>query len=141
MRRWLLIALLFVLPLQMVWGAAAPYCAHESQPGAAKHFGHHEHDHQGGAQSSAGANDSAQGIGANHVDCDSCHLSTGAALPCAEVEVSASAPGLVPVHRLPSYRSPIPPGPERPDIAVTSPAARFGGGVVSGVSTRTFRHA
>ena len=140
MRRWLLIALLFVLPLQMVWGAAAPYCGHESRAGAAKHFGHHEHDHQG-AQSSAAADDSAQGIGANHVDCDSCHLGASATLPCADVEVSAAAPGRVPGHRLPSYRSPTPPGPERPDIAITPPAARFGGGVVSGVSTRTFRHA
>ena len=51
MRRWLLIALLFVLPLQMVWAAAAPYCAHEAKLSATKHFGHHEHEHQRGSES------------------------------------------------------------------------------------------
>lgn len=44
MRRWLLTFLLVLLPLQFVWGAAAPYCKHEESP-AVQHVGHHEHRH------------------------------------------------------------------------------------------------
>ena len=52
MRRWLFIFLLLVLPFQMVWAAAAPYCAHEVNPSAKKHFGHHEHKHSAGDRKS-----------------------------------------------------------------------------------------
>ena len=46
MRRWLLIFLLFLLPLQLSWAASAAYCEHErdTQPG---HWGHHEDEPRG----------------------------------------------------------------------------------------------
>jgi hypothetical protein len=42
-RRFLIVFLLAMLPLQFSWAAVASYCAHETQ--GAGHFGHHEHDH------------------------------------------------------------------------------------------------
>ena len=42
MRRWLLIFLVFLLPLQYSWAMSAAYCAHE-QDAQTQHWGHHEH--------------------------------------------------------------------------------------------------
>lgn len=44
MRRWLILLLLAVLPLQFTWSVAAAYCQHEvsSKP---SHIGHHPHEH------------------------------------------------------------------------------------------------
>lgn len=131
MRRWLLIAMLLVLPAQMVWAAAAPYCAHETKLAAAKHFGHHEHQHKV-TNPAIGADDGSDALGASHVDCESCHLGAGATLPCSEISVGDMPPAAVPDQPLPRYRSHTPPGPERPNIAEASPAVRFGGGVASG---------
>lgn len=116
MRRWLLIALLFVLPLQMVWAAAAPYCAHEAKSSATKHFGHHEHEHQGTGSPLADAQGDASAT-AGDVDCGSCQLSAGATLPCGEVAVGAAARAVVLDRDVPRYQSHTPPGPERPNIA------------------------
>lgn len=116
MRRWLLVALLFVLPLQMVWAAAAPYCAHEASPGATAHFGHHEHEHQGTPSPLAGADDSS-GAATGDLDCGSCHLGASATLPCSGVAVEAAAHTVVLNRDVPRYRSHTPPGPERPNIA------------------------
>ena len=45
MKRLFLIILLLSLPIQAAWSAMNAYCQHE-QGNAAKHFGHHTHDHQ-----------------------------------------------------------------------------------------------
>ena len=45
MRKWLAIVLLVFLPLQFSWAAVASYCQHETGA-AAKHFGHHAHQHK-----------------------------------------------------------------------------------------------
>lgn len=45
MRRLFLILMLLILPVQVSWGAASVYCNHESGA-AAKHFGHHSHQHK-----------------------------------------------------------------------------------------------
>lgn len=52
MLRWLTIVLLFVLPVQFAWSAAAAYCQHEQVP-AKMHIGHHSHEH--GATSETGS--------------------------------------------------------------------------------------
>ncbi len=44
MRKVLALLLISLLSLQASWAAAASYCLHE-QGAAAKHFGHHEHQH------------------------------------------------------------------------------------------------
>ncbi len=75
MRRWLIIALLLVLPLQFAWAAAAAYCGHEEAP-AKTHVGHHAHEHQAD-QSDSGADKQYAKAGklVADNDCGYCHLS------------------------------------------------------------------
>lgn len=68
MRRWFAILLLMFLPLQSLWAAAAPYCAHEESP-KSMHVGHHAHEHQ----DSDADQDSSNGPAASHADCHVCH--------------------------------------------------------------------
>lgn len=86
MRRWLLVFLLFVLPLQFTWASAAGYCRHEQEANA-RHVGHHSHEHAGdrdtaskSAQPAADDGD-ATALGLEHSDCSFCHL--GCAKPFA----------------------------------------------------------
>jgi len=78
MRRWLLVLLLFALPLQWSWAAAAPYCGHEAAAAPAAHPGHHAHEHAGDGnvaqKTPASAND--QPSGADDADCIACHGGT-----------------------------------------------------------------
>jgi hypothetical protein len=76
MRRWLIMFLLSLLPLQVSWAAAATvdYCAHDQ--GGASHFGHHEdanaHDHD---EHAAEADKSQGAAGQLHLDHEHNHLS------------------------------------------------------------------
>ena len=79
MRRWLTIVLLFVLPIQFAWSAAAAYCQHEEAPASA-HIGHHSHAHKAGKASSDaseqhGSKASKAGKLVADNDCGYCHLS------------------------------------------------------------------
>lgn len=79
MRRWMLLLLLFVLPLQALWAAAAPYCQHEvlaTGTGAAGHFGHHAHAHVEAPDPHASPASLAS-AGADHADCAGCHSASG----------------------------------------------------------------
>lgn len=115
MRRWLVIVILLVLPLQFTWGAAAPYCAHEAASAANAHPGHHQHLHQGGSNATKAGDDGAD-VGAKHPDCASCHAGTATTLPLPAAELAiAPRDGLR--ERPPArYRSHTPSVPERPDI-------------------------
>ena len=74
MRRWVLMVMLLVLPFQLVWGAAAPYCAHEASASVDPHFGHHEHQHGADAPGDASSEHSASKLpGGNDLDCGLCH--------------------------------------------------------------------
>ncbi|MDH4463487.1 MAG: hypothetical protein QE290_05540 [Acidovorax sp.] len=79
MRRWFLILLLVLLPLQSVWAEAAAYCQHEGQLAgdSTSHWGHHEHDH-GDAPLASGDDASSAWAGVD-VDCNVCHA--GGAVP------------------------------------------------------------
>lgn len=66
-RRLLFIILLLCVPLQMAWAMSGSYCAHEAGS-AAKHFGHHEHQHRTAADKSADKSKP----GAKHKDCNAC---------------------------------------------------------------------
>ena len=132
MRRWLFVLLLLVLPLQAVWASAAPYCAHETSTSAKRHFGHHEHQHQTGGETSQAFDDNPEGPGAYHADCETCHLGCSATLPAPTAAVEALPHGAVLAFHHPCYASHVPSGPERPDRSASAPAARFGGGVVPG---------
>ncbi|MCO4095188.1 MAG: hypothetical protein HEQ37_17905 [Acidovorax sp.] len=81
MRRWFLVLLLVLLPLQSVWAEAAAYCQHESQLAGAttSHWGHHEHDH-GDAPLASGDDASSAWAGVD-VDCNVCHAGGACAVP------------------------------------------------------------
>ena len=80
MRRFLLIFMLCLLPLQWSWAAAARVCEHER---AAAHFGHHEHQHGAdaalesasleSASLESDADASAHAALQPHPDCHTCH--------------------------------------------------------------------
>ncbi|MBA4092595.1 MAG: hypothetical protein C0489_00775 [Candidatus Accumulibacter sp.] len=78
MRRWLATLLLVLLPFQFSWAAVGGYCQHETGA-AAKHFGHHNHQHQ----ADAGEHETPKGnaLGAVDSDCSACHAASVAALP------------------------------------------------------------
>ncbi len=78
MKRWLLILLMLVLPLQMSFAAVAPYCAHE-EGAAAQHVGHHSHTHQ----AADGQDQHQNQLPGADLDCDYCHHAASAALPMA----------------------------------------------------------
>jgi len=130
MRRWVFAFLLFVVPFQMVWGAAAPYCAHEAGASAKKHFGHHEHKHQTGGEIVAASDDVDGAAGAFDADCESCHLGCSVFMPAASPAVEALPRSAVSGHPELRYDSHIPASPLRPDRAPATPAARFRGDVV-----------
>lgn len=81
LRRFVLILMLALLPLQSTWAAAASVCQHEEIVAGADgsspspHFGHHEHQHEGGPE---GGQDPAPG--GVDVDCPSCHAAAPALL-------------------------------------------------------------
>lgn len=115
MRRFLLIVLMLVLPLQWSWAAAASLCGHEGAP-AARHFGHHQHEHHGAAAghdagkgSKAGKSEGADkkaGLGslAADPDCGVCH-GLGAAFLAA---VDAQAPPRIGAYTFPRYQAAVP---------------------------------
>jgi hypothetical protein len=77
MKKFLVIFLLLLLPLQYSWAAVASYCQHEAGV-SAKHLGHHSHDYHAVDHQEAGKHSSQTG-GIDH-DCATCHLGCAAAL-------------------------------------------------------------
>lgn len=111
MRRWVFAFLLFVVPFQLVWGSAAPYCAHEASASAKKHFGHHEHKHQSGGEIVPVTSDAPDTLGAFHADCESCHLGCSAFVPAVSPAADALPHGDAMRHPEPRYDSHIPASP------------------------------
>lgn len=117
MRRWLILFLLSLLPLQVSWAVAATvdYCAHD-QGQTTQHFGHHEdvnvHDHDARAP---GADKSHGDTGQLHLDHEHNHLSGFLGL-LSEVDISAhKSPQFFPRRDALIYLS-LPPGNlERPN--------------------------
>ena len=71
MRRFLLIFMMCLLPLQWSWAAAARVCEHEQE---AAHFGHHVHQHDSSAEAPAeGKSAVAPEALQPHPDCHTCH--------------------------------------------------------------------
>ena len=85
MRRWLFILLLVFLPLQFSWAAVGVYCQHESGT-AAKHFGHHDHQHK--ADASQGDKADPKASGGIDGDCSACHGGCAAAI-FGDIQISA----------------------------------------------------
>ena len=122
--------MLLVVPFQLIWASAAPYCAHEAGVSVDKHFGHHDHTHVAGDEFVSSTDDTGDAAGAHEADCESCHLGSSAFMPAVTFAIEALPHGGSMTHRDPSYDSHIPASPQRPDRACSAPAAQFGGGVV-----------
>lgn len=102
--------MLFALPLQLSWAAAAVYCQHESSV-KITHFGHHQHEHQHGAETNKGEPHSIQVDN----DCGYCHAVSQVSfliMPAAVIFASASSHDAL--SRV-TFSSHIPDGPRRPD--------------------------
>lgn len=122
MRRWLILFLLSLLPLQVSWAVAATvdYCAHD-QDQTAPHFGHHEeanahaHEHDAPAAEAEKSHGDAENAGPLHLDHEHNHLSGFLGLLSA-VDISArKLPPLFPRGNALIYLS-LPPGNlERPN--------------------------
>ncbi|MGI4848200.1 MAG: cation efflux protein, CzcI family [Janthinobacterium lividum] len=74
MKKFLLIFLLIVLPVQYSWAAAVAYCTHEKEQST--HFGHHVHQHQGQKSDDNGSNKLVK----VHSDCSVCQFAAHAPL-------------------------------------------------------------
>jgi hypothetical protein len=113
MRRWLLIFVLALLPLQFSWAAVARYCGHEIGHDAAAasstHLGHHSHDHE------AASGDPTPNAAEVDDDCASCHLGCAQPIPMdhSSAMPALDAPRVARPHVMPA--SYVPPGLERPD--------------------------
>ena len=130
MHRWVFAFVLFVVPFQLVWGSAAPYCAHEASNSVKKHFGHHDHKHQASGDTSSAKEVAPDITGGLHADCESCHLGSPAFMPAVSPTAEVLPHGDAVGDPEPRYDSHIPGSPLRPDRGHPTPAARFGGGVV-----------
>jgi hypothetical protein len=72
MRRWFLIFLVVLFPMQLSWAAAGRYCHLESGT-TAQHAENHEHQHQDDVELTDGASHDVTGT----TDADSGHCHTG----------------------------------------------------------------
>ncbi|WP_066343081.1 DUF2946 family protein [Azohydromonas lata] len=115
MRRWLLVFLMAILPLQLSWAVGAGYCQHEQAPAQAAHFGHHEHQHHGNKAAADTDPHAKKSPLALDEDCGTCQLGHAQTL-------LSDAPALAPPAHPPRvaaqpalHGSHIPALPERPD--------------------------
>lgn len=122
MRRWLVLILLALLPLQFSWAAVAGYCQHETTPSEAAHFGHHEHHHHAGGgttgttpDTDVHADDAEKSPLGIDSDCAFCHLGALQAFTSPVPMAHASAPALMIALQPSLHGSHIPDLPERPD--------------------------
>ncbi len=107
MKKFFLLLLLFVLPLQMSWAAASAYCLHEEGK-AAQHLGHHSHQHQASADDAPQA-DAGKDLKAKAKAHSDAWLPPGASMP-----VFDTASLVIDTSSF-LYVSHIPDGPKRPD--------------------------
>ena len=115
MRRYFLIFLLTMLPLQLTWAAVASYCGHE-QGKSVQHIGHHEHKHAGSAEVKAEQKAPTQ----VDLDCGYCHLSYAQAI-LSPYLFTVARQASAPAHFLSSfYRSPFPEARLKPDWLAAS---------------------
>ena len=124
MGRWLVVFLLLLVQIQFVWGAAAVYCGHEAgATNVQQHFGHHEHRHQGDDPKARGVDVAANGVGALHADCESCHLGTSGTLPAAILALKTPPQCDYNPDCGRHFSSHFPSAPERPDRSLLAAVA------------------
>lgn len=87
MRRYLILFLLVLMPLQLSWAAVGSYCEHETGP-QASHFGHHPHKHIAGDAADNDVGQSDKPSKGPHTDCSAC-TPGGLAVPGQAVDSAA----------------------------------------------------
>ena len=112
-KRWLLMFVACLLPLQVSWAAVTAYCQHEQGVEAA-HFAHHEHEHHANHPET----DEDKTIpGAPHADCSHSHAVNwipALALSQSQLFDGVAVQHFLPVHFPPDffpealYRPPLP---------------------------------
>jgi len=110
MHRLVLISVLFLLPLQASWAAAA-YCGHEKGI-ASKHVGHHQHKHQ--APSNDRSGDSPPGTSGIDKDCGICHINPNFLFSTAETSLHEDGKQVGQLPPCDLCSSFVPGEPERP---------------------------
>lgn len=117
MRRYLILFLLVLMPLQLSWAAVGSYCEHETGV-QADHVGHHAHEHTSSDSAfNLDAGDPDKQGGTQHLDCSVCHAA-GLAIPvdlAVSPEVAAGAAKITTHHERLSSAPSSPP--ERPKWA------------------------
>ncbi len=106
MKRWLVVLLALLLPVQFAWAGAATYCDHETT-GRTQHFGHHEHVHQPSAEESSG-----KSLGDN--DCGTCHAGSALLVEFTALPNAFPASAAVIPHRLRPIPTALARAPDRP---------------------------
>lgn len=113
-KKYLLILLMLILPVQYAWSAAAVYCQHEQN--SPFHFGHHAHQHKVKSEESG----SHGKVKMADTDCEYCHMFSHAFFipfdtrPMAPIEQSYAWPNTI------SYTSHIPQRPPRPNWSLVA---------------------
>ena len=103
-RRYLILFLVCLLPLQVSWAAVANYCGHEKQTGVS-HFGHHQDEHEYSSPSPDGTDNDKQPADQYRFGHDHNHLSGFIALLLTETTISDHIPSS---QLLPDDISPLP---------------------------------
>ncbi|MFN7725727.1 MAG: hypothetical protein ACK5QH_11710 [Rubrivivax sp.] len=135
MRRWFVLLMLALLPLQFSWAAVAGYCGHGGEQ-AEQHFGHHRHSHPAAdaAHGAAQADHLPVDVGTAEVDlgedqpaqadlcldCGHCHGGCNlmpAAPPTLPGQPAAVRPSVAPGTALPALAPQRPERPQWPPLA------------------------
>lgn len=114
MRRFLLIFMVVMMPLQLSWAAVSSYCQHESGA-AAKHLGHHEHQHQQADKTGDSDQTKAKKFGTVDADCHFCYAYSPVIFSDTEVISSVVTEPLFATWASEASRSNPSPRPERPN--------------------------
>ena len=112
MRRCLFALLLVIVPFQFAWSGAAVYCWHQAGEGT-MHFGHH--DHKVTAKAGDKSHDQKlKQIADGDDDCIGCHINVAQQVADRVPPVISMGAIRPPDSDPDRYRSPTPPGLERP---------------------------
>lgn len=79
MRRYVLILIMLILPLQWSGAVVASICGYEA-PGAQAHLGHHDHAHEASDQHASAETADADPAQPHDADCGTCHGQVSLAL-------------------------------------------------------------
>ena len=105
MRRYLILFLAFLLPLQVSWAVMANYCAHEQEQ-STRHLGHHQDEHHASVNEVYSKQQPAETSSIGH---DHDHLSAFVALLLDETSSSLDVLSPLPLSGITATLSSLPP--------------------------------